>query len=82
MYMSFTTNVDFHTCTDGFVGGGAANMANTSMYNWTYITALAVSEKFVNDSNMNDLMCAAHANEARMIYWIADSLPFTDDINS
>lgn len=67
----------------GFVGGGTSAISNTTNYNWTYITALAVKYAQVDEPGMDDLMCTAHKNGARMIYWMdADTIIFSDDNNS
>ena len=56
-------------------------MNDSTQYNWTYTTALAVKEDSVNGPGMDDVMCAAHSNGVRMILWGAKGMPFTDNID-
>ena len=62
--------------------GFIRDTTNVSIYNWTYLTAIAVNEKYaINNSAMDNLMCTAHSHGARMILWnFAESMPFTDNV--
>eukprot|EP01084_Bolivina_argentea_P125830 222888_1 len=62
----------------GFLPGGRLQLNDTSYFNWTYITAMAVRPP----SQPIELMCEAHKNGARMINWIPGGFPFTDDTNT
>ena len=59
----------------GFIGGSGGRN-NTSIYNWTYITALANKDIDTTGPGMDELMCTAHSHGVRMIYQNKAALPF------
>eukprot|EP01083_Nonionella_stella_P059704 156239_1 len=63
----------------GFVGGKYSQLNDTTQYNWTYITALAVQAGATKTSGMDEVMCTSHHHGVRMIYWGTPGLPFTDN---
>ena len=65
----------------GFIGGGKGEINDTSQYNWTYTTAFAVNEKYVNKPGMDNVMCEAHSNGVRMILWGVQKMPLTNNTN-
>ena len=66
----------------GFVGGSKSLINDTTIYNWTYITALAIKWDFINQTGLDQLMCEAHKNNVRMIYRIEPSTQiWTNDTN-